>query len=386
MLPNYSVLYSIPYVFLVSTLLIYSGIENKYFSKDIKKIISLIAAFTVLIFIGLRGHIQTDFIQYYPFFHSLGSIESIKTNMSSTVFEPGFVLYSTIIKQVYDNYFVWIFLNTTIDVIIFTWFFKRYSCSIALSWIFFILFSGLVFEFNLLRNSKAIVLFLLSIPYIEKRKFLPFFILWLLEMTLHLSSILYLPMYWILNRKYNKKFILALFILVNLLLLSKTSVTTLLIDSITKFMPEDDKISMKAVGYFLKGEENALSLGYLEKTFIFILCVVYYDKLYKKNQSNLLFCNAFFIYYILWYLLSDVKVFVERFPILFAFSYWVICPNLIFLSKMRVRAIVIPIILLFSIFKVISITNQRPYYYENVLFGISSYEQRQELINSWRRR
>ena len=386
MLPHYSILYSIPYVFVVFILFIFVGIENKYYRNNTKKSISISSAIIILLFIGFRGHIQTDFIQYYPFFQSLNNIDSVGYNISTTVFEPGFVIYSTIVKQIFNNYYIWIFINTTIDIFVFTWLFKKYSCSVALSWIFFILFSGLVLEFNLLRNSKAIVLFLISIPYIEKRRLIPFLLLWSLEMTLHLSSILYLPMYWLINRQYNRKLIIIMFLFVNFLLFTKTNITSMLIDTMTRFMSEDDRISMKAVGYFLKGEENTLSLGYIEKTSIFILCVIYYKKLYEINKSNLIFCNAFFIYYILWYMFSDVKVFVERFPILFAFSYWIICPNLIFLLRVKTRSLIIPIIFLFSIFKIVSITNQRPYYYENIIWGISSYEQRQELINSWRRK
>lgn len=385
-LPHYSILYSLPYVALVMVLFFIYGVESRYKLKNGVNAVYLIVGFVLLIFIGLRGHIQTDFIEYYPFFNNLKDFLDGGSSDYSIGFEPGFVLYSSLIKAAFPNYFVWIFINTLIDVIILNWFFKKYSYSGVLSWIFFILFSGLVCEFNLYRNIKAIVVFLISLQYIEQRRFWPFFLLWGIEMTMHISSMLYFPMYWLLNIKYNRKLLIGIFLTVNVIFFAKIHLTTLFISVIDGFLSEDDRILVKAVGYLEKGEETGLSLGYLEKTTLYILCMFFYHQLIKQKRSNLLFCNSFFIYYILWYIFSDVKVFVERFPILFVYSYWIICPNIINLFKGQTKAIIISIVFLFSIMKTISLTNQRPYLYENLLGGISSYEFRVGLIYSWRQK
>ena len=106
-------------------------------------------------------------------------------------FEFGFLVYSSLIKTLFENYHIWIFINTFIDLAVLYLIFKRYSSSIILSFLFFVVYMGLTIEFNLFRNSKSIILFLLSIKYLLMRKSFPYFFLNILGCTLHLSAFIF---------------------------------------------------------------------------------------------------------------------------------------------------------------------------------------------------
>ena len=162
-----SFLYSIPYLTIAVLLLSLSNFEWK---KQTKKITITFVFIILLVFWGLRGHLYTDYISYYPFFQRIPDITKLNWRyIVNNEFEAGFVIYSSIIKTICPNYYFWVFVNSLIDLLILTHFFKRYSNSTLWSYIFFFGFMGLTIEINLLRNVKSIMLFLLSIPFLEKK-------------------------------------------------------------------------------------------------------------------------------------------------------------------------------------------------------------------------
>lgn len=160
---------------------------------------AVFTAYAILLwFIGLRGHMYSDFIVYYPLFEELPAISDLE--VGDYLMEPGFIIYSSLIKTIFPNYFIWIFINTSIDLLVFYHVFKRYTEFRILPLIFFIAYMGLSIEFNLYRNVKALDLFLLSIPYLQQRRIVPYMFLNLLGATFHVSSLIYIPMYFLLHK------------------------------------------------------------------------------------------------------------------------------------------------------------------------------------------
>ena len=144
-------------------------------------------------------------INYYIFFENLPNLFNLTpSSFTDWYFEPGFTLYSSLVKTIIPNYFGWVFINTLIDLCVFNYVFKRYTDSSILPLLFFLAFNGLYIEFNLYRNIKAIDLFLLSLPYLEKKKPIPYMLLNICGMTFHMSSAVYLPLYFIINREIPK--------------------------------------------------------------------------------------------------------------------------------------------------------------------------------------
>lgn len=83
-------------------------------------------------------------------------------------YEKGFILYSILIKSLFSNYFIWVFIGSLLDLIVIHKIITKNTNYYILAVIMFILFGGLTIEFNLYRNSKAIICFLLSINYLQK--------------------------------------------------------------------------------------------------------------------------------------------------------------------------------------------------------------------------
>lgn len=384
-LPDYSISYAIPYLILLFFLFIMYGYEqNKSPNKSI--VLSLVGI-VLLWFIGLRGHIQTDFINYYPLFERMPSIyNSGFLNLKDELIEPGYLLYSIIIKSICPSYYFFVFVNTLIDLIVLFWFFRKYSNSVVLSFIIFLIYFGLVIEFNLFRNAKSIMLFLLSVPYIRERKFLPFFALNLVGISFHISALIFIPLYFILNLKINKVLLWGIFIICNIFYWTGTSVTESLINIVLNtYGPETQSTLGKLVWYYINGEEVAQSsfFGYMERLITYSLVVCCYDKLYEKSHANRIFCNSYVLYYLANFLFGDVQVIAGRLILLFIFSYWVLIPNLLSLMKGRNKKIITIILLLVCVYKTYSTYHCMPYKYENLTFGVESYEERKYHTLNW---
>lgn len=368
--------YAIPYVIVLIILCFLSTKERKEDSK-----VRLIAFGVLLFFIGLRGFIYSDWISYYYFFDNLPILTELQYNsLYSDGYEFGFVLYSSIIKTICSNYFFWVFVNTLIDLLVFYWFFKRYSNSVIMSFILFVAFMGLSIEFNLYRNAKAMCLFLLSIPYLKERKSLPYFLLNLGGCLFHLSAFLFLPLYFVLHKRIPKIVVWTTFFIVNILLFCHISITADLLTLLSPLLGIE-AMSDKLTHYLIQGETYGLSFGYIERTFTFIIFALLYNRMAARDFNHIVFYNCYFLYYILFNLFIDVKVFADRIPLLFVFSYWILYPNMLSTIYNKHNKLIMTILLFLLCFaKVVTSNKNIMAMYDNVLWGVLPIEQRRDIF------
>lgn len=369
--------YSIPYLLAAGVLFFLYLIEDRKLRFLTRKTAIFTAYLFLWLFIGLRGHIMSDFISYYPYFEEYPDIFSLNAKSLLNNFEPGFNIYTALFKTFCGNYFAWVAFNTLIDLLVLSWFFKRYCKSMILPLIFFVAFNGLLMEFNLYRNMKAIDLFLLSMPYLQKRRFLPYFALNLIGISFHSSAFIYLPLYFCLNLKLSKIVIWGSFMVVNLLYFINFRFISDLISHISfvRELTAYDKI----IGYASSAEEFKFSVGYFERTISFIIFSLLYRSLYKQNKENNIFFNCFWIYYCSFLLFFEVSVFVERIPTLFSFSYWVLFSNVVYCRFKSSRFIEIYLALL-VVMKICTSYGTITSKYQNILFNTPDFNTQRTLF------
>ena len=195
--------YSTPYIILNIVLLILSVLSfilKKNFSH---KILAFLSMIVFVVFFSFRGYVQTDTLNYFELFVSLPNIlDGVPYNPS---YDTGFVLYMSLIKSLGFNYNHFIAISSFIDLILLTILFRRYFSYkyYALYLYLFLIFTGIEYEFNLMRNIKAVLLFFLSIKYIDSRQFGKFLILNLIAISFHWSSIIFFPLYFILHKEFS---------------------------------------------------------------------------------------------------------------------------------------------------------------------------------------
>lgn len=373
----HSPFYSIPYLIIYMVLFFLYLCEQRKIKKIACPSKAVIGTFIILLlFIGLRGHVYSDFISYYPFFKELPTIDKLDLLANDWLFEPGFVIYSSLLKTICSDYFVWVFINTTIDLFIFRFVFKKYTHSQILPFIFFLAYQGLTIEFNLYRNAKALDLFLLSLPYLRSRKLCPYLILNMIGMTFHASAFLYIFLYFILYRNFSSVFIWLILLLSNIVFLGKIHFLSEILPKVGLF--SDGEAFVKLLEYQKMEREYGFSLGYFERTFSIFICFFLKEKLFMQNEMNRIFFNASLCYYFIFMISSDVMVFAERIPLLLIFSYWILFAN-IFKLRFRLRKLILPIFFLMAFMKLYAASLDVTCRYDNLMWGIEDFSKRESM-------
>lgn len=190
-LPMFSISYSFPYICVFFLLMAFAlPIRRCSFSTTNERIVQYSGTFLLLfVFLGLRGFIFSDWQNYYLFFESAptlydGMVEIGNYLQSGTYsgWEDGFLLYSIIIKTIWNNYFFWQAISYLIDFCLLFWLFSTYvPRRIVLCFVFTFVF-GLAIQVDLMRNVNAILFFVVyPLFFIKSRKFLPYILLSLLD-------------------------------------------------------------------------------------------------------------------------------------------------------------------------------------------------------------
>lgn len=340
----------------------------------------------MVFFFGFRGYTCDDWIAYYPAFQSC-SIEDINITLyydsgAKWLFEPGFTVLMLLCKSIFNDFHFFTLICTCINTILLFRFLKKYTVSIPFGMMMYLCFGGYGMNTNMMRNSIAILIFINAIEYIEKRQIVRYFLMCTLALSFHISSFIYFPLYFFINRKCNKWIYASIFIICNIIFLLQIPV---FVTAFSLFTNTDaGKLSLMVDSYTDSAEFQLLTIGYLERLFSGILIFCYYDKLLSIRNENKIFINSFIAFIFMSFILSEFQVVSLRMAGLFIFSYWVLWGDLIkCFSIVNNRKLFMAFIGIYCSLKIIGSTNMITSEYDNILFGAKSYEERLYLHNRY---
>ena len=373
--PSRSIFFAIPYLILaLVSFWVLKGTTNYNVKKKGNYIFLLLL---YLFFFGLRWHIFSDSLAYEEEYNAIKPIFNWNyIDDHSWWWDKGFVIFTMFTKLVSNDFRFFVFVNTLIDITLFAVCIKRYSCNFLVTILAFLAFQGILTEINLFRNIKSILLFLFSIKYIENRKWYYFFPINLLGYTLHSSALLFFPMYWLLNIRFQLKYVIVVVSVITFIYLLQLNVIENLI---FQYIPAEGVVSNKLNVYMDVDEESVLSIGTFERLITLLLSIWVY---YKTNNPSKIFTilfNSFLVFYVTYSLFGFNPVFRDRIPYLFIYSYWFLYPFLFNYVVARRRYLRFIFYLLFFV-KIYTSTCLSSAFYENVLFDVSTRSQRYYLL------
>ncbi len=373
-MPLSSPLYSVPYLCVAAILIIL--IINKTNQKNTR----IISGILFITFLGTRGLIGWDWQSYYPMFKSTPElwnldIQSFFVLDGTAIVEPGFILYLSIIKTICRQWEFFIFISTVIDWLLLDSFFKRYSVNYAFSaLVFFCLCIGT--EIDLLRNAKALYIFLFSIKYIEERRILPYLLLMSVAITFHYSTLILLPLYFIGNCKINRTTFTVVFIIANIIYLFNIH----LMSSITSFigMSLGDVIGSKLSNYSSSTYVRGLTIGYFFKFANTCLIIWKYKELLKSGKFSQFFLLLYLIMIFVTFAMNDISSISERIEDLFMPVCCVIFPLIVENIRLKYnQRICFNYLVLFIVLKLYADTKIVMYNYDTFLFNSINFEKRE---------
>lgn len=345
----------------------------------------LIISVLLLIFFGLRGFVYSDWLPYYEcFLHSptiYDGYSAINHFFVNNYFEKGYLLLNILVKSIFNNWYFFQFVNYGIDFFIIYHFFKNtVPNQIILCFCFYFTFSGLFMEINLMRNIKSIMIFISSLKYIRQKKFMPYLFLNIIGIFFHITAAIFIPLYFILNKKNHKKYLLLCFILGNIIFLANIPLAKTIIGLIGKLL--FGRLASMAISYLeykATATGNGISIGYLERTFTFIIMYKNYNRI-MKNDNNLIFYNCLIIYLFVNLFFADMSIITDRVSILFIFSYWVLYPQIYEILNRQNKIVFLIILLIYSVLKMISGNQTLICAYDNLLIPLYNYDDRKNMI------
>jgi hypothetical protein len=384
-MPVYSYIYSLPYLGVFSLLFINSiPLELK---KSVNRGGQLLASFAiVMLFFGLRGFVFTDYLAYYRQYYDCPSLFDGTAKISYFLFkkyaaiEKGFLLFEIVCKTISENYFFFQFASCLIDFLLLFSCLKYYIPNyIPLGIALYYCFGGWNLEFNLMRNSKAILLFLFSLRYIEKKQIIKYIIVNALGVLFHATAIIVLPLYFILNKKISRKLVLFIFIAGNIIYLFQIHWFRPILEYLGQLL-FGGKIKMLILGY-LASEMSApygITIGYIERTLSFCL-IFYVSKRLTSgdvyNRFKTIFENSYYYYTFFFLFFSEIGVITSRFPLYFIFSYWIFYPYFYTRLSRNRKCIFLFLLLLYGVMKTYYASHHIIADYENVLFNHRTYNE-----------
>ena len=376
--------YSLPYIIVLLLLgicaFLYEALESE--KKKAYAYYCSIAIF--IIFFGFRGYVFTDWTSYAETLRNIswGDVIQIHSDKSDSIIqEPGFSLLCCLCSMVSRNIVFLIIVITTIDLLLFLRFLKRWEINnIAFVWIMFIAFEGLNIMFNLLRNQLAILIFLNALEYIEKRKPIPYFSLSFLALSFHMSSFIFFPLYFILHKRLTRWAFPAIYFSLLIFYLSKASVLSII-------------VSILGLGGVLAAKMKVYTEGYtatrelpIVGTFLTIILIsfltIYYDKVTRTFKHRVMAINSLLIYFVFFYVFAEFKELSSRMSYLFIYPFWVLWIDLTkCLTIKSNRILLCATLYMFALYTITFSMKIPAQQYDNVLFGAKSQTERLRILN-----
>lgn len=314
--------YSVPYIALF-LILVGLGIFESRAKSSQKKYIGLASTTTFILFIGFRGYVGWDWYYYQELYNRI-NIDSNTFNLNpNEVFYPGFIFFLKFLKTINSNF---LFVSTTITVInsIFYFiFFNKYRLNVSIGFALISVFC-LNIQIDLLRNSLSLLIFLFSIRYIDRKKIMSFLLCNLLGATIHLSSLLFIPLYFVFDKNWNNRVIKFFISITSLLYFLRFDYSTYLSQFIAIFSPDlSNKFEIySSIETYLLSEIN-IPLFTL-KLIMVISTLTYYNSIINYDKRFRIFLNLLILHFICFTLLSGFSVIQDRLSLLFVFSYVVV--------------------------------------------------------------
>ena len=177
--------------------------------------------------------------------------------------------------------------------------------------VFFGVFSLDAYIDNPMRNLIASVIFLSSLKYIEKNKFIKYAFFVLIASSFHMSALLMIPIYFIKKIRITPKLIV---LIVSITIIIAVGSQFILRQFLFDLLLESDNFVLKRFNYnyfhesLYEDRQNLITIGFIVHYTIFAL-IIFKKKEFEKIKNGRLLFNLTFIYIIVYTISFGVLIF-----------------------------------------------------------------------------
>jgi transmembrane protein EpsG len=314
----------------------------------------------ICLFLALRHDFGNDYVTYLNLFYEFSSLEDYDfTNPFSLFYEPGWVVLNFLFQSL-GFFSMKIFLALLSCVVYYRFVVKYIPKNLYWLAVFIYVFtpSFLLLQSTAMRQSVGVMIFIFSIDYLIKKRFLPYLLLILLASLFHYSAIFLIFVYPLIY--FNKKIqiLSGVFLILSyfLLFLLSKNLAPLFKDLLLNL---NDKYS----AYTDQGSVNS-GFGFIYFTFLLVI-LLFNDKNHTKEIGLISKISILSFFIIPFGLIIEMS---GRFAMYLSPTVVVIYPNLVNNFKaMYVKTLFVVILIIFTFYQFFSFFYSKtyfPYFFE----------------------
>jgi len=286
------------YNFIIFSTTFFAYLYEKSKSRNFQIIFLTISFLIPFTFLAIRYDVGNDYHNYVEYFHKIA-------NGALVLKEPGYIFINKKIAE-WGLDVQWLFVVFGF----FTMFFVYKALprdGFAMSIFLFIVIFYFLWAYTSLRETLAMAIMFYASKYIYQKKFLPYFLWFLVAMMFHLMiSLLLLIIYPIANKKINK-YILLIVVISIFIIVQYTNIAHSIVEVAVSLFPKYSwYLNSK---YMLPAKTSAGLLGPLIKLFIGITIIYFKDKVINKYPEANVAINLYVISLLGSILLLDISIF-----------------------------------------------------------------------------
>ena len=249
---------------------------------------------------ALRDGIGYDFYAYKALYHKISTSQRGIQDLANRLnIELGHI----ILNEISSNFEFLIFIVAILGVAVKLWFIKKESSEKFLSLLLY--FSGvfLTFDMGVMRQGISISFFLISLKYVEERRLPQFIIIIGIGTLFHLSSLIFIPIYFIEGKKFSRLEIYTLTAIAFFTSMFDLSNLTVKVLSLLPFSIISSKIS-----YYSTFDTGDISISLIKRIIVLIIFVEFYERKKIKDLKSLRYLNGYFLSVLLMGFFSSIDI------------------------------------------------------------------------------
>lgn len=332
--------------------LIFMAINNG--EKHLQNMVYWILSTVIFLIAALRYNIGYDTIAYNNSFNLIH--DSGKTIFELTKYynmEIGYVILCKMCNSFETFLIIVAMLGVIIKVIII----KTYSDDIWISLLMY--YSGvfLNFDMGVIRQGISISILFICIKYIRERKALKFYILILIGSLMHISTLVFIPLYYLNYKKLSRLQLYSISIVSFVLSLCNSKEVILNLANIIPIDMIASKLNYYATIYALD-LSSGLTLSLIKRIVILVIFVEFYKKKKIDDTNSLIFLNGYLLSIVLMGVFSSIDILGGRGSIgLYLLQIFIFAKIIRMTKSIPIKFLVICLVCLLSLNSMMDIIN-----------------------------